>query len=92
MEQPLYDWDPVIAPSGMMFYTGDKFPSWLGSLVVGGMTARRAEARGLAGVCPSDNSMLTPDAREREMSSRKTRITRALENMKTIVESGKPRP
>ena len=26
MEQPLYYWDPVIAPSGMMFYTGNLFP------------------------------------------------------------------
>src|SRR5207247_6027761 len=26
MEQPLYYWDPVIAPSGMVFYTGDPFP------------------------------------------------------------------
>lgn len=36
MEQPLYYWDPVIAPSGMMFYTGDLFPAWKGSLFVGG--------------------------------------------------------
>ena len=26
MEQPLYYWDPVIAPSGMVFYTGEAFP------------------------------------------------------------------
>ena len=35
MEQPLYYWDPVIAPSGMTFYTGDLFPAWKGSLFVG---------------------------------------------------------
>jgi glucose/arabinose dehydrogenase len=40
MEQPLYYWDPVIAPSGMMFYTGDKFPAWKGSLFVGGLQAQ----------------------------------------------------
>jgi glucose/arabinose dehydrogenase len=28
MEQPLYYWDPVIAPSGMVFYTGEAFPDW----------------------------------------------------------------
>lgn len=38
MEQPVYYWDPVIAPSGMAFYTGDKFPAWRGSLFVGAMT------------------------------------------------------
>jgi aldose sugar dehydrogenase len=37
MEQPLYYWDPSIAPSGMAFYRGDKFPSWQGSLLVGAL-------------------------------------------------------
>ena len=37
MEQPLYYWDPVIAPSGMMFYTGNLFPEWRNSLFVGGL-------------------------------------------------------
>ena len=36
-EQPVYYWDPVIAPSGMQFYTGDAFPAWKGSLFIGGM-------------------------------------------------------
>jgi aldose sugar dehydrogenase len=36
MEQPLYYWDPVIAPSGMAFYTGNLFPAWKGSLFIGG--------------------------------------------------------
>ena len=36
MEQPIYYWDPVIAPSGMAFYTADLFPAWKGSLFVGG--------------------------------------------------------
>ncbi len=37
MEQPAYYWDPVIAPSGMMFYTGNLFPAWKGSLFIGGL-------------------------------------------------------
>jgi len=37
MEQPLYKWVPSIAPSGMMFYTGDKFPEWQGDLFVGSL-------------------------------------------------------
>lgn len=36
MEQPLYYWDPVIAPSGMIFYTGGLFPAWKGSLFISG--------------------------------------------------------
>ena len=30
MAQPLHYWDPSIAPSGMAFYTGDRFPEWQG--------------------------------------------------------------
>jgi glucose/arabinose dehydrogenase len=37
MEQPVYYWDPVIAPSGAQFYTGEAFPEWKGNLFVGGM-------------------------------------------------------
>ena len=37
MEQPLYYWAPSIAPSGMTFYTGDKFPRWKGNLLVGAL-------------------------------------------------------
>jgi aldose sugar dehydrogenase len=39
MEQPLYYWDPVIAPSGMVFYTGTAFPAWKGSLFIGGLAS-----------------------------------------------------
>jgi len=37
MEQPLHKWVPSIAPSGMAFYTGDKFPRWRGDLFVGSL-------------------------------------------------------
>jgi aldose sugar dehydrogenase len=37
MEQPVYFWDPVIAPSGMLFYTGDKIPGWRGSVLIGSL-------------------------------------------------------
>lgn len=37
MEQPFIVWVPAIAPSGMAFYTGDKFPKWKGNLFVGAL-------------------------------------------------------
>jgi len=40
LEQPVYYWDPVIAPSGMDFYDGDRFASWKGDLLVGGLQAQ----------------------------------------------------
>ena len=38
MEQPVYYWDPVIAPSGAVFYTGDAYPGWKGSLFIGSLS------------------------------------------------------
>ena len=38
MEQPVYYWDPVIAPSGAVFYTGQAFTDWQGDLFVGSMS------------------------------------------------------
>jgi glucose/arabinose dehydrogenase len=37
MAQPIHYWVPSIAPSGMAFYTGDRFPKWRGSLFVGAL-------------------------------------------------------
>jgi glucose/arabinose dehydrogenase len=37
MEQPVYYWDPSIAPSGMAFYAGELFPEWKGNLFVGAL-------------------------------------------------------
>lgn len=37
MEQPVYYWDPVIAPSGMAFYAGEMFPEWSGDALIGGL-------------------------------------------------------
>lgn len=36
-EQPVYYWDPVIAPSGMTFYSSDEMPEWKNNLFIGGL-------------------------------------------------------
>ena len=41
VEQPIYFWVPSIAPSGMMFYTGDLFPDWKGNLFVGALAGQQ---------------------------------------------------
>ena len=38
MEQPVYYWDPVIAPSGMAVYTGDLFAGWKNNFLIGSLT------------------------------------------------------
>lgn len=40
LELPIYYWDPSIAPSGMAFYTGDRFPAWQGDLFVGALAGQ----------------------------------------------------
>lgn len=40
MQQPVYYWDPVIAPSGMTFYEGEEFPTWEGALLIGGLVSQ----------------------------------------------------
>lgn len=37
MQQPVLYWNPSIAPSGMVFYSGDAFPEWQGDLLVGAL-------------------------------------------------------
>lgn len=41
MTPSVYYWDPVLAPSGMIFYTGDAFPQWQGDAFVGGLATER---------------------------------------------------
>ncbi len=41
MEQPVIHWTPSIAPSGMAFYTGDRFPRWKGNIFNGAMAGQQ---------------------------------------------------
>ena len=67
MEQPLILWIPSIAPSGMTYYTGDKFPAWKGSLFVGGLRSAQLQRVTL-------NNRLLPTARESLLTEFKHRI------------------
>ncbi|MGE0232467.1 MAG: PQQ-dependent sugar dehydrogenase [Flavobacteriaceae bacterium] len=51
-------WTPVIAPSGMIFYTGAMFPEWKGSAMIGGL-----QAAGIVRV-PFERGAVPKDARE----------------------------
>jgi glucose/arabinose dehydrogenase len=37
LEQPIHYWDPSIAPSGLMIYTGGMFPEWQGDVFIGSL-------------------------------------------------------
>ncbi|WP_129020040.1 PQQ-dependent sugar dehydrogenase [Edaphocola flava] len=38
MEQPRYYWDPVVSPSGMIFYTSSQIPEWQNNLLIGALS------------------------------------------------------
>ncbi|MCY4510392.1 MAG: PQQ-dependent sugar dehydrogenase [Acidobacteria bacterium] len=46
MAEPLVFWSPSIAPGGLTFYTGDRFPEWQGDLFVGAMMTGRIRGTG----------------------------------------------
>ncbi|MEM6276901.1 MAG: PQQ-dependent sugar dehydrogenase [Pseudomonadota bacterium] len=70
MEQPAFYWDPSIAPSGMMIYSGDMFPEWRGDIFVGSLKfdmISRLEAGGSvreAERIASDETLRVRDIRE----------------------------
>jgi glucose/arabinose dehydrogenase len=41
MEQPVHYWDPSIAPSGLLIYSGDAFPDWKGDYFIGSLKFNR---------------------------------------------------
>jgi glucose/arabinose dehydrogenase len=49
MEQPVHYWDPSIAPSGLLIYSGDAFPQWKGSFFVGSLKFGRLVRLELSG-------------------------------------------
>lgn len=51
-EQPLLFWTPSIGVSGMTFYTGQRFGSWMGNLFVGALSGHQLQRVLLAGMSP----------------------------------------
>jgi aldose sugar dehydrogenase len=65
MEQAVYYWDPVIAPSGMVFYTGSLFPAWKGSLFIGGLGSTNLVRLTVKGEKVTGEERLLKDLKER---------------------------
>src|SRR5262245_26084612 len=65
MEQPLYYWDPVIGPSGMVFYTGKLFPAWNMNLFIGGHATNDLVRLTLNGERVTGEERLLTDLKER---------------------------
>jgi glucose/arabinose dehydrogenase len=65
MEQPVIYWVPSIAPSGMDFYAGDKFPGWRGDLFVGALSGRHLRRLHIVGQQVVDQEVLLSELHKR---------------------------
>lgn len=65
MEQPVYFWDPSIAPSGMTFYDGDAFPEWRGDMFVGALAGQMLSRLTIEGGAVVDEERMLEDLGER---------------------------
>lgn len=65
MEQPVYYWDPVIAPSGMIFYSGKAAPEFKGNVFVGGLRSMALVRLVLKGDKVVGEERLLADRKER---------------------------
>jgi len=65
MEQPLHYWVPSIAPSGMAFYTADRFPQWKQSLFIGALAGEHLARLTLDGEKVVAEERLLADRKER---------------------------
>jgi glucose/arabinose dehydrogenase len=65
MDQPIYYWDPSIAPSGLTFYSGKLFPRWRGNLFVGALKAERLVRLTLRGGRVSGEEVMLTELHER---------------------------
>lgn len=64
----IYYWNPVISPSGMIFYTGDAFPGWRGNLLIAGLSSQALVHLILDGQRVTDEQRIAMNARIRDVS------------------------
>ena len=67
MEAPKVVWVPSPAPSGLAFYTGDRFPKWKGSLFSGGLVSQDVRRVALDGDRAVGQERLVIGARVRDV-------------------------
>ena len=67
MEQPTHLWIPSIGISGLMIYTGDRFPQWKNNLFAGGMAGQQLARLTLNGQRFAEESMVPQMGRIRDV-------------------------
>jgi glucose/arabinose dehydrogenase len=64
MESPRFYWVPSIGISGMVFYTGDRFPAWKGQLLITAMSGRMIQRVRLMGRGQNERELMLAELRQ----------------------------
>lgn len=67
LAQSIYHWNPVISPSGIVFYTGSAFPRWRGNLLIAGLSSEGIVRLTLDGERVTGEERIDMDARVRDV-------------------------
>lgn len=64
---PATSWTPVIAPAGLIFYTGNLFAAWAGDAIVGGLASHGLIRVRIAGTAAAEQQRIDLGQRIREV-------------------------
>ncbi|WP_439489801.1 PQQ-dependent sugar dehydrogenase [Algoriphagus sp.] len=86
MEQPVYYWDPVISPSGITFYSGNRIPEWENNLFIGALSGTHIARL----VIDSDNKVVGEERLLAGESQRFRDVIQGLDNaLYAITDAGR---
>ena len=85
LEQPVYYWDPVISPSGMTFYKGNRVPEWENNLFIGALSGQH-----IARLVIEDNKVVGEERLLKDENQRFRDITQGTDNaLYAITDAGR---
>ncbi len=85
MEQPVYYWDPVISPSGITFYKGNRMPEWENNLFIGALSGQH-----IARLVIRDNKVVGEERLLEDENQRFRDITQGTDDaLYAITDSGR---
>jgi glucose/arabinose dehydrogenase len=64
IEAPRYYWVPSIGISGVLFYTGDRFPAWKGHMFVTGMSGKMLQRVRIGGRGQNERELMLNSLRQ----------------------------
>jgi glucose/arabinose dehydrogenase len=84
MEQPVYYWDPVISPSGITFYKGNRVPEWENNLFIGALSGQH-----IARLVIKNNKVIGEERLLKDENQRFRAITQGTDNaLYAITDAG----